>query len=54
MPIGKTPNEVQLAILAASRHDYTTFYEQEIVFRGEAGYPPFTQLLRLVVRNRLR
>src|SRR5207245_4341244 len=36
------------AILAASRHDYTTFYEQEIVFRAEAGYPPFTQLLRLV------
>jgi primosomal protein N' (replication factor Y) len=36
------------AILAAARHDYTTFYEQEIVFRAEAGYPPFTQLLRLV------
>ena len=36
------------AILAAAEHDYTTFYEQEVVFRHEAGYPPFTRLLRLV------
>ncbi len=36
------------SIGAASGHDYTEFYDQEIVFRREAGYPPFAQLLRLV------
>jgi len=36
------------SIGAASEHDYAAFYEQEIVFRGEASYPPFAQLLRLV------
>jgi primosomal protein N' (replication factor Y) (superfamily II helicase) len=39
------------AILAAAQHDYTTFYEQELVFRAEAAYPPFTQLLRLVYND---
>ena len=36
------------AIQAAAEHDYTSFYQQEIAFRTEAGYPPFTRLLRLV------
>jgi len=36
------------SIGAASGHDYAAFYKDEIVFRREAGYPPFAQLLRLV------
>jgi primosomal protein N' (replication factor Y) len=40
------------AIQAASRHDYRSFYEQEIAFRREQGYPPFTRLARLVYRHR--
>ncbi len=36
------------AIRAASRHDYAEFYRQEIAFRRETGYPPFTRLIRLV------
>ena len=36
------------AIPAAAGHDYHSFYRQEIRFRGESGYPPFSQLLRLV------
>ncbi len=36
------------AIQAAAEHDYADFYRQEIAFRAEAGYPPFTRLLRLV------
>ena len=36
------------AIQAASHHDYATFYRQEIAFRREQGYPPFTQLARLI------
>jgi len=40
------------AIHAAAAHDYADFYAQEIVFRREAGYPPFTRLLRLVYSDK--
>jgi primosomal protein N' (replication factor Y) len=36
------------AIRAAARHDYQSFYEQEIAFRRQLGNPPFTRLARLV------
>ena len=39
------------AIQAASQHDYEGFYHQEIAFRHEQGYPPFTRLARLVYRH---
>ncbi len=32
------------AIRAASKHDYLTFYAQEINYRRKFGYPPFSQL----------
>jgi primosomal protein N' (replication factor Y) len=36
------------AIQAAARHDYASFYEQEIAFRRQLHNPPFTRLARLV------
>jgi primosomal protein N' (replication factor Y) len=36
------------AVAAAARHDYSSFYEQEIHFRREAAYPPFRPLARLL------
>ena len=36
------------AIRAASKHDYLTFYAQEIEYRRKFGYPPFSQLANLV------
>lgn len=39
------------AILAASHHDYETFYRQELEQRRALGYPPFHRLTRLVYRN---
>jgi primosomal protein N' (replication factor Y) len=36
------------AIVAASRHDYESFYRQEIAFRREQGYPPLRRLVQLV------
>jgi primosomal protein N' (replication factor Y) len=36
------------AVLAASKHDYASFYEQEIAFRHRQGYPPFRRLARLI------
>jgi primosomal protein N' (replication factor Y) (superfamily II helicase) len=39
-------------IQAAAGHDYQGFYDQEIRYRQELGYPPFQNLVRLEVRDR--
>jgi len=39
-------------IRAASRHDYTGFYAQEMAGRRALGYPPFGRLVRLEYRHR--
>ena len=36
------------AVEAAAQHDYKGFYEQELRFRREAGYPPIRPLVRLL------
>lgn len=36
------------SILAASRHDYEGFYNQELAFRCYHSYPPFRRLARLL------
>jgi primosomal protein N' (replication factor Y) len=36
------------SVQMASQHDYAGFYEKELAFRQEHGYPPFTRLARLV------
>jgi len=36
------------AIEAASRQDYLGFYNREISYRNQFGYPPFSQLARLI------
>ena len=37
----------QPAIIAASAHDYLGFYNEELRFRYEHGYPPFKRVARL-------
>ncbi len=39
------------AIQAASRQDYRSFYEQEMHYRRQALYPPFTFIARLVFES---
>jgi len=39
-------------IQAASRHDYQAFYQQELEYRRELHYPPFSRLVRLEYRHR--
>lgn len=39
-------------IRAASGHDYSGFYEQELAARRKLGYPPFGRLVRLEYRHR--
>ena len=36
------------AIVAASHHDYDAFYQQEMRFRQENGYPPYRRLTRML------
>ena len=36
------------AVQAAAAHDYGLFYQKEIVYRRQLGYPPFAQLASLV------
>jgi len=38
-------------IQAASRHDFASFYAQELAHRRELGYPPFARLVRLEYRS---
>jgi len=39
------------AIRTAANHDYLAFYEQEIAYRRELRYPPFSKLIRLEYRH---
>jgi len=40
------------SILAAAKHDYEKFYEEEIKSRKELLYPPFVNLVKITVRAR--
>jgi primosomal protein N' (replication factor Y) len=40
------------AILAAAKHDYEKFYNEEIASRRELSFPPFTSLVKVTVRAR--
>jgi primosomal protein N' (replication factor Y) len=39
------------AIVAAMQHDYHRFAEGEIPIRQEHGYPPFCQMVRIIMRG---
>jgi primosomal protein N' (replication factor Y) len=45
--IVQTYNPEHYAIQAAARHDYAGFYAQELAYRQQLGYPPFSRLLAL-------
>ena len=40
------------AIQYARRHDFLGFYDQEIEFRAQLGYPPFSRVALLTLRGR--
>jgi primosomal protein N' (replication factor Y) len=39
------------AIQAASKHDYQSFYMQELKHRHQLGYPPFRRIARLLFKH---
>ncbi len=44
----QTYSPLHYAIQSASRQDYAAFYQQEMAFRRQHGYPPYNRLIRLV------
>jgi primosomal protein N' (replication factor Y) (superfamily II helicase) len=44
----QTYNPAYYAIKYAAMHDYEGFYESELKYRREFGYPPFTRMVRLL------
>ncbi|GAB6173615.1 primosomal protein N' [Paradesulfitobacterium aromaticivorans] len=40
-----------LAIVRASSHDFTSFFWEEINYRRERGYPPFTHVIRVLLQH---
>jgi len=47
----QTFNPGYYAIKYAARHDYQGFYKQEIKYRAAFGYPPYNNIVRLIVSN---
>ena len=44
----QTYNPEHYALQAAQEHDFKAFFTQEIAYRREMGYPPFSRLVRFV------
>jgi len=40
------------AIQAAAKHDYVGFVQQELLVRKMLGYPPYSRMIRIVVRGK--
>lgn len=40
------------SIVLACEHDYNGFYSKEIVLRKKLGYPPFSRLVRILIKSR--
>ncbi|MCY0897700.1 MAG: primosomal protein N' [Firmicutes bacterium] len=47
----QTYNPVHYAIARAEHHDYNGFYQEELRYRQETSYPPYTQLWLLLFRG---
>lgn len=41
------------AIVRASNHDFVSFFWEEIHYRRERGYPPFTHVIRVLLKHEL-
>src|SRR5581483_11089753 len=45
-------NPDHYAFQAARNHDYWSFYRQEMTFRHASGYPPYSRMVRFLLRGR--
>ena len=47
----QTYNPEHYAVRAAAGHNYAEFFDRELRYRKELGYPPFRRVMRLVYRH---
>lgn len=47
----QTYNPDHYAISCAARHDYFSFYQQEMAYRQKAKYPPYCHLLSIMIQS---
>lgn len=47
----QTYNPTHYAIKSAARHDYQTFYQQEMFYRQKAKYPPYCHMVSLLIQS---
>jgi primosomal protein N' (replication factor Y) len=50
--IVQSQNPEHYGVAAVVKHDLATFYDQELKFRAELGYPPFRRLAVITVKGR--
>jgi len=50
--IFQTYQPEEYPIRMAAKHDFSSFYEHELLYRSKLGYPPFSRLIRLEFRHR--
>ena len=48
----QTYNPKHYAIESASRHDYHSFYKQEMMYRKKLNYPPFCHLVSIIIQSK--
>jgi primosomal protein N' (replication factor Y) len=44
----QTYNPEHYAVICAAKHDYEGFYQEEIEFRRQLGYPPFCHIIKII------
>lgn len=48
----QTYHPTHYALRAAANHDYSAFYQQELTYRRDLGYPPFRRLAKLLFQDK--
>lgn len=48
----QTYNPTHYAIVAAAKHDFPSFYRQEMQYRQHAKYPPFCHMVSLLIQSK--
>mgnify|MGYP005895275919 FL=1 len=48
----QTYNPEHYAITCASHHDYQAFYQQEMLYRQKALYPPYCHMVSILIQSK--
>ena len=48
----QTYNPTHYAVTAAAKHDYLEFYQQEMIYRQKAKYPPYCHMVSIMIQSK--